>query len=293
MQNFTIIASKQDIAGLNIHAQLLANYSFKPSGSQFDGNPIYSLAHNSINFQLVLINEFQIYADYVDSIKADLFIFASKHKGEKPALTVHPIGNPCQAKYGGKDFEFVPTSPFIMKSYLQNLNSNLSSLSHNYSATYEATHHGPFLSKPTIFIEQGGSEKEWADEEAAKLIAETIMNHSAPSEKVATIAINPIQSATPANSNPANQRVAIGIGDMHYPHYFSKLALQTDIAFSHIIPKHNTQFLSPELIHKLINASPQLDLFILDWKNLGQEKEKITSLIEETKIPWGKAQKLI
>lgn len=280
----TIVISKQDIAGMTILPFLLNKHSFKETSRKFDNNPVYKKG----NFQLVIINEFQVYADYLDPLQTDLlgkglrksvaaatdlFIFASRHTGKKPALTAHPIGNFSKAELGGKDLTVYKTDAFIMKNYLLGLSKLNSERQLGLDVTLEATHHGPHLSKPAIFIEFGGpDEAAWHNQSAAEAVADTIMY----------------------NTSPVGKRIALGFGDMHYPYYFTKLCLNSDIAFSHMMPQHALQFLTEAMLQQLLSATPKVDLFVCDWKNMGgkQTKDIVTALLEKTGIPIQKAAKL-
>ena len=82
--------------------------------------------------------------------------------------------------------------------------------SHLHELTMEATHHGPFVDKPAVFVEIGSTEKEWNDKNNGKIIAETIMSG--------------------LNDENENYKIAVGIGGGHYCNNFNKLVLRTDIA---------------------------------------------------------------
>lgn len=265
----SIIVSKTDPAGMNIAHALIENFGFEESGGRFDSNAIYENKQN--NMRLAFINSRQIFADNVDSLESDAYIFASLHRGNKPCLTVHPIGNFGKAEFGGKGNALVPSLPKIMKSYLVELNRQKDEKKLAYDVCYEATHHGPFLSKPTLFIEIGNDEKHWADKFAAEVIAETIMNSTKPSGK----------------------RTAIGIGGQHYPYYFTKLALTTDLAFSHMAPEWALKDFTEESLQEMISKTPEkIDLIAVEWKGLGKEKERIMKILEAQPIPFEKADKI-
>ena len=48
------------------------------------------------------------------------------------------------------------------------------SLDEEYDITLEATHHGPLLDSPTLYLEIGSDEDRWADSRAARVWAQTI-----------------------------------------------------------------------------------------------------------------------
>ncbi|MDO8538421.1 MAG: D-aminoacyl-tRNA deacylase, partial [archaeon] len=195
-----IIVSMQDEAGMNIKQRLLENFDFKVSYKRFESFPVM----NFKDFELYTIQTDQIHANYVNEIKAELLIFASMHKSkdEKPALTAHAIGNFGKAEFGGEDNKLIPTIPSILKNYLNSLKEKNAEKSLQFEVTMEATHHGPTLSKPTIFIELGSNEAGWKNEKAALAIAETIIEQTEASTKFIP---------------------SLGVGGNHYCSYFNKL----------------------------------------------------------------------
>ncbi len=246
-----VIVSKRDVAGKNIARVLIEKFNFKKSLEVFDSNPSNPVFKKE-NFFLHYINGEQIFADYVDKIGADLFIFASKHKSaeSRPSFTVHAVGNFSEAKFGGKPSTLVPINANILTQMFLLLHQKVSLTDISWSVSLEATHHGPFLSKPTVFIEIGSSLKEWNNQIACTKIAETIISTF---EK-------PIPEKT----------VAIGIGDTHYCPTFSKLLLKNNsISLGHIIPKYhcsNLSFLAfKEAVEKTL---PHPTLALFDWKSI-------------------------
>ena len=74
------------------------------------------------------------------------------------------------------------TSAVFFKQIFEKLNKTAEFYHlHDYKVTMEATHHGPLIEKPCIFIEIGSTEAEWTDRIAgfvvAKTIAETIAEY--------------------------------------------------------------------------------------------------------------------
>lgn len=268
---YAIIVSKLDPAGMLIAKQLMEN-GFEKINELFDGNAVYFLKEREM--KLYFINEDQIYADYVDKISCDCVIFASKHSSasKRPTLTVHPIGNWGKAELGGKDFELVKTSAAIMKSYLIELQKQKEEKKlEKYEVSYEATHHGPYLEKPTIYIELGSSIEQWKDEKAAKAIAETILNAT----------------------EPINCKAVLGFGGMHYNPHFTRIALQTEYAFSHMCAKYALQFLNKQMVEKAIaNTVEEVEAFVIEKKGLAGKREKILQILSDFNIPVLRTDKL-
>ncbi|MDD3160058.1 MAG: D-aminoacyl-tRNA deacylase [Candidatus ainarchaeum sp.] len=242
-QNLAIVYSNIDQAGINIINEL------KKLNCKL---PIYAFDEESIFINLDKLSENQI-------------IFVTKHmsKAEKKSLTVHSIGNFDKAEFGGLDKKLVLANPKLAGIFLRNLEKYAKELNlKEYEICYEVTHHGPYSEKLCIFIEVGGTEKEWSDLEACKIIAKTIL-----------------ESINKENKD----LVAIGLGGGHYAPEFSKVTKRTNISFGHICPKYNLENLTFELLNEMIEKS-NANLIVIDYKGLGKEKEKIKEFCEKIKL---------
>ena len=101
-------------------------------------------------------------------------VFLSRHKAAsgRPSLTVHPIGNWGAADYGGKEGEISGATPEWMTGLLLNIRKNRIP---GYDVCFEATHHGPLLETPTMFLEIGSSESEWEKMEPAEALIKSLL----------------------------------------------------------------------------------------------------------------------
>ena len=204
-----IIFSKPNSASLNIY-ECIKDFNFDK------------------NISLHIYDESPLYLNNIDKkINADLFIFPCSHKSDANinALTVHPIGNFDKALFGGKPKTLVPVNPF----YLSNLYRNLVNNSRDkYQVTLECTHHGPFLNKPSIFIEIGSDEQQYKDKNAGMIIAKTIFDV--------------------LQLKQGKNEIAFGLGGNHYCSTFNKILLKTNILIGHICPKHYLSYLDESLL---------------------------------------------
>jgi len=144
-------------------------------------------------------------------------VFPSIHRSEKNVhcLTVHAIGNPGpRAEFGGRARTLVPSDPRRMVSALRLLDEGARDF--GMRATYEATHHGPSVGLPSIFVEIGYGELPHPPKEAVRLLA----------------AVIPRLGADP------DDRIALGVGGGHYAPHFTDLALKRKWAFGHILSRH-------------------------------------------------------
>ena len=263
--NIAIISSSKDLAGVNIRNNLIEIFNFEGIDEKFDSNNVYE--YNKIknkNIKSYLINSDLIHAENIDKkIEADVFIFASKHKSKEntPSFTVHPIGNWDKAEFGGEERKLCLSSAVLLKNLFIKLNKNGNK---NYEISMEATHHGPYISKPAVFVEIGSTEKEWSDKSNGEIIAKTIISTLNQDNKY---------------------KIAVGIGGTHYCTNFNKIVLSTDIALSHICPKYHLDKLNEGLLQQSIEKTKEkADFILLDWKGLGTEKQRILNLLKNINL---------
>jgi D-aminoacyl-tRNA deacylase len=268
----SIIVSKKCPAGMNIAEQLKAK-GFKETEREFDGNKVWQLNES---LELVFINELHIYAETIQELKTDSVIFATTHKSEKgtASLTVHPIGNFGKAELGGKDKTLVPCSAVLMKTLLKNLKQEAESagIEDEWEVTREVTHHGPFNDKPTCFIEIGSSEKQWQDERASKVIANTLLKSLPLKEE--------------------KWRIAIGAGGGHYCPEFTKTELRTDFALGHVVPKYAMESFDESTFKQMVEKTVEGPaILLLDWKGMtGEQRKKVISFCEASGLEWAKTR---
>lgn len=225
-----IVVSREDKASMNIAKELLAYQWKKKDGIFWHGKKF-----------LIFIEDTHLYHDNIDieinekyGIKPEIIIFPSRHKAkaQRKTLTVHPIGNYNKADFGGKEKELVLSAPLVMGNALHILHEKGEGM--DYEICYEVTHHGPYLSTPSFFIEVGSTEKEWGDLDACKKIAETLHELSIPSKG----------------------EIAIGIGGGHYAPRFTDISLKEGIYFGHMIPEYHLGRLNERMAEKMVNATP-------------------------------------
>jgi D-aminoacyl-tRNA deacylase len=237
-KNYLIIASKSDKAGINISTNL----------SQF-GNFDFYLVDGDItkteNLDLEKINNY------------DFIIFASKHQSAKggKTLSIHAPGNWGKAQFGGKDFSVCKTSALFQKQLFEKLKNVKEEFRlDKYELTLEVTHHGPLINKPCVFVEIGSTEIEWKDRKAGFVVAKAVS-----------------QIVSEFKENPYNE-VAIGIGGPHYCPNFNKIQMNSNIAISHIIPQYVFPLTEEMVQNAIAGTDEDIDLFLLDWKGLGNSE---------------------
>src|SRR5467141_3255795 len=208
------VASTADEAGLHQREELLRLAAWTTE-EPFGGHDVWRLR----DMILLSIPELHLNRDHLDrdlessyDERVDLVVYLSKHRSEsgRPSLTVHPIGNPGAAEFGGQPETLVPSAARWMTAALRGLHKRADR--NAYEVTFEATHHGPYLAAPTFFIEQGSTAAQWNDRAASGVIAESLLDlelFDAP--------------------------IAIGLGGGHYVPRHTDLALRRRIAFGHML----------------------------------------------------------
>jgi D-aminoacyl-tRNA deacylase len=263
-KKYLIIASKKDKAGINITTAL----------SQFRKNPLLSGMADEPSFDFYLVEEETIFTESLDLEKIekyDFVIFASKHASEKggKTLSVHAPGNFRTAQMGGESGKLCKSSAIFQKQLFEQLNKKANeNLLKEYQVTLECTHHGPLINKPCVYIEIGATDTEWNDRRAAFALAQAIRD-----------TINNFKQ------NPYNE-IAIGIGGPHYCPNFNKLQLESNYAFSHIIPEYALP-ISEEMIKEAIEKTEEeVDLAIIDWKGLAgaEERKRVLECLDKLYI---------
>ncbi len=254
--DIAVITSSKDPASVNSYSAICELQQFKDSLQA-------QIGEHSITIHE--IDEVPIHAENLDStIKADAIIFLTKHTSGAgvQSLTVHPIGNFNDAPLGGKEKTLSPSPALLLKQlYLSLVKNN----EIHGDVAIEATHHGPFLETPTVFLEIGSNEEQWKDPAAGKVIAKAL--------------IEALEMQLP------EQRIAIGIGGPHYSSRFLSRVQERNIALSHVCSKHNLPYLTKELLQEAIDKSmPKADLIFIDKKGLGREKRRVLDIIEELDI---------
>lgn len=250
-----LVAYRDDPAGHNM-AKFISK-EMKNDGELYRGK----------YFDLLIIPTPSISADWLEEkFSYDGFVFLSKHAAESGvlALTCHSTGNFSEAKFGGNNRQVAIPHPHLQKSYLQKLWQNRNDFS-EFQITIEATHHGPTnLNKPSIFIEIGTTEKQWNDSGLCNSIAKIVIEIMKSEQKL----------------NP----VAICFGGTHYPDKFTKELLHGKFALGTVIPKHALDFLDDELFSHILDRNNMAKTALLDWGGLGQNKQKVLDLLNNTNL---------
>lgn len=264
-----IVASTEDTAGMNIAQKIIDLYDFEKLSGILHKNPVYSKKVQSQEVKMLFVNEEIINTQSItDFFTPQLLIFVSKHSSVSgiPTLSVHTPGNLAEAKLGGLPRKVSISPASAMKDALLEMSRLREAKGLDYEVSYECTHHGPSLDVPTMFAELGSSPKQWKDMKAAEAVAHSVM------------AVVSRRSIYPA---------AVGIGGPHYNAKFTRIALSTQTAFGHIIPKYAIPRVDAEIIKQCAERTKEnVESVILDWKGIkGADKDSLIAALDKVGVP--------
>ena len=260
-----IIASHQDLAGVNIAHHLVELFDFEQTKKD------QYLYKDCI---LALIEKDSVYAEFVEKEfdDVDFVVFASRHSSEAgvPSLTVHTPGNFASADFGGVSGEICFSNPVAQKLGLKELQTQKEELDLDFEVSMEATHHGPLTGKPTMFIEIGSQKEQWTNEKAGAAVAVSLMK-----------ALEYKEYTFPK---------AVGIGGGHYCQKHTLVMLYREHAIGHVLAKYVP--ITEDNVRKAVDRNSGCDAFILDWKGT-PERSSVAQMLEQFRIPFFKAKKLL
>lgn len=245
-RSILIVASKIDPVGFAALEIMKGWYGLKEySSCRYIGRI------HSFDLELRLIDIDSIYADMLETEPHDLIVFISRHEARipRPMLLVHPTGNLSdEAPFGGKPKCLSIAAAEAMASVLRTLKYEASRRGLNYIVSYEATHHGPTITKPVLFVEVGSTPIEWSDRSALESIIEAV------------ISITRLKCREPT---------AIGVGGSHYNSKFTSLCLDEQYIFGHMIPGRIAWAVDRDLFYRCISMTLEdVKYAVFDWDNL-------------------------
>jgi len=243
---FAIIYSKKNIAGVNI-VEEFKKLGFTPQ------IPIVETTKQTIFLKQEDLKKYP----KLDNV--DFLVFASTHKSEtcKPSLSLHAPGNWRGADLGGEEGKVSMTSAYVLKYLFQQLDKNAKNVPEiyeKYQVTLECTHHGPSINIPCAFIELGSSEKQWKDNQAARVVAKTILSLQ--------------------DYKPGKWIASLGIGGPHYCPNFNKIQLNSQYAISHVVPQYSLPLTQSMLQEAEKKTKEHIKEIIIDWKGSGKSEER-------------------
>jgi D-aminoacyl-tRNA deacylase len=260
---YVLIASSKNQASMTIASALSRKHGFESTRITFGSRPL--LQKDSLI--LATIDEEIIFPPDLDTyFNPQAYIFLSTHRAQSgiPSLTVHTTGNFTDKEVlGARPKEVAFIEPDLQKNYLMALESRKSSLD-GYEVTIEATHHGPTsLKKPVLFVELGSSVKQWGDDRAGEIIADSLVDALTKGKR-------------------GWEKVGLAFGGTHYSEKFNKILLEGEFAVGAVVAKHSLEWIDSPMFGQLIQKSTRFPKYVIvDWKGMGQQRERVLSLAQQ------------
>ncbi len=260
-----LVCSIPDLPSVNMKESLLGFHEWEDMGSQ--GQNSYCRYGDTV---MVTIPDMHIRHEDLDKevesfgVKVDEVIVMSKHsaKSGRPALTAHPIGNYHENEFGGKANTLVRSNPALMTDALRRIVA-MNDMEDTQTC-FEVTHHGPWLDRPTFYIEVGSEQTHWENKHAAEILAHVI------------------EDLEPHSEYPS----AIGVGGGHYAPRFTEVALKFKVNFGHMVPNYQMEGRDDEDIVRMMRQAAEATdtkLVYLHRKSMKKpEERRISSLIESS-----------
>ena len=220
-----IVVSRADSASVHIGEHLLELAEWetfedenRPDGT--GGGTVYETAGAQLREFDALHLDLERPADAFDD--PDFVVFASRHSGETgPLLTAHHTGNVGPADHGGRANELAEACPNALVAVLDALEVHAPE---GYDVGMECTHHGPSeVGTPSMFVEVGSDEPQWADPGAARAVAQAILD------------LRGVDAHRTPEGSRHTRRQLVGIGGGHYAPRFERIVRETDWAVGHVL----------------------------------------------------------
>jgi len=299
-----LVASRADPASMNIMHELTSSGGWKDPEKFTHGDV---RKNHYIEAHILEIDDLHIWSDGIDEIhqtetglEVSEVLVLSRHvsNSEVPALTLHAIGIPGETPHGEKGMaggikgQVVPPSPRFGPLFREM--SRIAAehgVDGDYDITLEATHHGPSLSRPTLYLEIGSTPERWADKRAAAVWAETISK---------CLGLN---GGEQIGQWKGEGDVMVGLGGGHYAPRHRAIISESEVWVGHILagyaldfqqqdssgllPSGNWQHAVEKSIESTRSAFPGGRIFVhLDKKSFkGWQREALRHLLAEINIP--------
>ncbi len=263
------IFSKKDEFSNNIFNELKSELNPDEKKSTKDYQ-FFNLKSGQKENSFLLFDELHLYFDIPQTPILDedaVYFIISKHKSKdgESYFTVHYTGNYLKAEYGGEDNTLSFCNPNLKGPFY-----NTQEIPVKFMV--EATHHGPYFTRPHIFIECGPDEKSWEDKENIvkyiKWIKPLFLLEEIPQKKGGII-----------------------IGGTHYFdfEFIENLESKHNVSIGHIMPKYiiSTLIENREEFKKRIEQMIEKTLnceVIFIYKSYVARYGEIKQIVEEIKL---------
>ncbi|MBA0861253.1 hypothetical protein Goshw_026123 [Gossypium schwendimanii] len=235
-----VVATSADPASIGPASSLLAMPGWHPGPTLQD-----AASYTNKEVRLIKLDKRLVVENHLDKRweeatgeTVDDVVFLSKHvaSSNRPALTIHPIGTPHLREgealtAGGKPGWAAPPNPRIGPWFrlLKNI-ANSHNLVPEFEVTLEATHHGPEINSPTMFVEIGSTEEYWKRQDAAQAIALLVWEGLGLGERIAV--------GNWSRDNDRN-KILLGIGGGHYVPRHMDIVRKDGVWIGHMLPGYS------------------------------------------------------
>lgn len=267
-----LVVNRSDPASTNIRDRLLESgqWDEDPEAGPFRGHPVRGRGDaRMVQADGPTVTDEALSGDLAATgWPIDAVWFLSKHRAAsgQPSLTVHPIGNHGEARFGGGDGALSPAAPRDMGALLRRLRAYRDAHDLPHQVTYEATHHGPLMQQPSLFVEIG-SDEAWYDDE--------------PSGRALAAAVTDVLDGKGRLADDAP--VLVGVGGGHYAPRHNDKALAGEADFGHILPAYaiDPDHEDPAVLRRCLEATPGCTGTYVHKKGLkGPQRQRVKAWAE-------------
>lgn len=242
-----IAVNSADIASTN-QADALREMGKWDSIPSVEGHPSYSNQHARMWFlpDSILSEDFLAQRwNKSTGEKVSEIVFPSRHfaASGRPSLTLHPIGvthldTDQISQYGGKSGDAPPPSPRLASWWQELLLlADSAELGLDFDVSLEVTHHGPWVTVPSLFIEVGSTSQTWGHKGAAALLADIIHRGLGLDQGPGFGQWDPVFDA--------GSPVLITLGGGHYAPRANSLGAENGLRIGHMLATYALPFEQP------------------------------------------------
>lgn len=257
-----LVVNRSDNASRNIRDHLLEG-EWADTGSTFRGHPMYQRGYDvMLQVDGPTITD-EALSDDIAALEWPVAAvwFLSRHAAAsgKPSLSVHPIGNPGEAKYGGKPGKFSPCAPRDMGALLRRLAHHRGQKELPHDVTFEATHHGPYMDIPSLFVEIGSDDDWYEDPTSGEALA---------------AAVTDVLDGEGFIDGP----IEVGVGGGHYVPQQTKKALAGEADFGHMLANYGLDAGGEAILDEAWQKTPEAAAMYMHKKGLkGPQRDIVRS----------------
>lgn len=279
-----IVVSRADSASEHVFEQLLSEETWDrtvdTSCAQGQGG---GKVFRTDGFELRTFDDWHLELDDAAEPFDDpeLLVFASRHSGETgPLLTAHFTGNFGPAEFGGDDRSLAATCPNALSSILGAFDEYAPT---EYETGIECTHHGPTdVGIPSMFVELGSGEEEWADPAGARAVARSILALRGVDPHAARQQGDAIAQASEDDRPP--RRHLVGIGGGHYAPRFERVIRDTDWRVGHVAADWTLAEMGSPARHRnvLVEAFEQSEAAFALVADTDRDLDDVEKIVEDS-----------